>query len=142
MYVCRGDQFVVLQRASGRGRGFWMVPGGLIEPGESAESAAKRETLEETGLVVERAEPLRSYRWRQDGDDYIREITSFYAKTPNGEVVLSDERTAAAWLTPAEYVERYCSEALGRAAPEYAGLLAELRANCATLVERLAATAL
>jgi 8-oxo-dGTP pyrophosphatase MutT (NUDIX family) len=30
----------------------WTFPGGKIEPGESAEQAAERETLEETGLQV------------------------------------------------------------------------------------------
>ena len=32
---------------------YFFLPGGLIEPGESAHEAAKRETLEETGYKVE-----------------------------------------------------------------------------------------
>jgi ADP-ribose pyrophosphatase YjhB (NUDIX family) len=32
--------------------GLWGVPGGRIEPGESVETAALREILEETGLVI------------------------------------------------------------------------------------------
>jgi 8-oxo-dGTP pyrophosphatase MutT (NUDIX family) len=38
--------------------GCWELPGGKIEPGESAESAALREVAEETGIVAEGATPL------------------------------------------------------------------------------------
>lgn len=33
-------------------KGFWIVPGGHFEPGESPEDCARREALEETGLTL------------------------------------------------------------------------------------------
>ena len=40
-------------RAKGALKGLWSLPGGHIEPGETARAAAQREVLEETGVEVE-----------------------------------------------------------------------------------------
>jgi 8-oxo-dGTP pyrophosphatase MutT (NUDIX family) len=49
--LCRDDQLrVLLVRQSDSGK--WSTPGGAIEPGESPEEAAIRETKEETGFDV------------------------------------------------------------------------------------------
>lgn len=53
--VFRDDKVLLVN--SGR-RPEFMMPGGLIEPGESPESAAVRELFEETGLTAGRAEFL------------------------------------------------------------------------------------
>jgi 8-oxo-dGTP diphosphatase len=51
--------FLVGRRAEGVAlAGLWEFPGGKIEPGESAEQAAVRECLEESGIVVQ---PLFRY---------------------------------------------------------------------------------
>jgi ADP-ribose pyrophosphatase YjhB (NUDIX family) len=46
-----GDGQVLLERRSDNG--FWGLPGGAVEVGESVEQAVKREVMEETALVVE-----------------------------------------------------------------------------------------
>lgn len=47
-------RFLIGQRPPGVAlAGLWEFPGGKVEPGETAESAAVRECQEETGLVVE-----------------------------------------------------------------------------------------
>lgn len=41
--------------------GIWIQPGGHVEAGECPESAALRETLEETGLVARHLEPVELF---------------------------------------------------------------------------------
>src|SRR5947208_16633806 len=46
----RGDEVLLVRRGREPRRGDWSLPGGSIEPGETARQAAAREALEETGL--------------------------------------------------------------------------------------------
>lgn len=43
---------LLIKRGRPPGAGYWSVPGGRCEPGESAAAAAVREAYEETGLIV------------------------------------------------------------------------------------------
>jgi 8-oxo-dGTP diphosphatase len=49
--VC-GGRVLLARRRVGEGRLSWQFPAGKLHPGESVDSAAVRETLEETGLTV------------------------------------------------------------------------------------------
>jgi 8-oxo-dGTP diphosphatase len=52
-FVVRDGKFLMGRRRGQHGCGSWSVPGGHIEYGETFEEAAKREVVEETGLIVE-----------------------------------------------------------------------------------------
>jgi 8-oxo-dGTP pyrophosphatase MutT (NUDIX family) len=54
VYVERGDEILLLQRAEGSAlAGEWFLPGGMVEPGELPEEGARRELAEEAGLEIE-----------------------------------------------------------------------------------------
>jgi len=50
--IFRGDTVLIVERGKGALPGTWSLPGGHIEPGETARDAAAREVGEETGLAV------------------------------------------------------------------------------------------
>jgi len=51
--VKKGNSIILVKRTHEPGKGFWSIPGGLVELGEPVKDAVKREVKEETGLKVE-----------------------------------------------------------------------------------------
>jgi 8-oxo-dGTP diphosphatase len=51
--VFQGDQVLLVKRGREPGLGKWSIPGGVVEIGETINSAVQREIEEETGLQVE-----------------------------------------------------------------------------------------
>ena len=59
--VTDAGDIVLLRRGIEPGRGWWAQPGGFLEVDETVGEAAVRETLEETGLIVEPGEIVGLY---------------------------------------------------------------------------------
>ncbi len=91
-----GSVLLLRRSAAGDHEGEWCFPGGKLEDGEDAASAAVRETLEETGYRVgSPGAPLM----RRVADDV--DYTTFVADV-EAEFVpkLDNENTAFAWVRP------------------------------------------
>jgi mutator protein MutT len=93
---------LVLQRAAGStDGGRWCLPGGKIEYGDTAEQAAARELLEETGLQATQLEFL-FYQDSPPRPGRMHFLTLYFLCRAEGELVLNEESTAAAWIGPDE----------------------------------------
>ncbi|WP_053057566.1 NUDIX hydrolase [Rubrobacter aplysinae] len=86
--------------------GLWENPGGMLEPGEDFAAAARRETLEETGVDAHpgpawwaRVEP-----WRGPDDHELYAGVGFVSPYTGGAIRLEDEaHDAHVWATRSEW---------------------------------------
>ena len=99
--IVRDGKVLLVRRARSPGKGFYSLPGGRVEFGESLHAALHREVDEETGLRIE-IEGLAG--WREvlpaagGGGHYL--IMSFAARWTGRETVLNDEHDDFKWLAP------------------------------------------
>ena len=56
VFVINGDKILMGKRVNAHGEGTWGLPGGHLEFFETFEECAKREVVEETGLVITNVE--------------------------------------------------------------------------------------
>jgi 8-oxo-dGTP pyrophosphatase MutT (NUDIX family) len=134
VFIVRDRKILVLQQSNGWR--WWEQPGGDLESGEDAAGAAIRETFEETGLRIEPPKLLRTWSYRNNSGAEI-EAHAFAVAAPPGDVRLSEEHTAHAWMTIDDYTERYCNDALVLAMPRRADFFLGMRENLALLSEWL-----
>ena len=80
---------ILLQK---RHDGYWGLPGGLMDLGESFEDVAKREVFEETGLAVQNLKLLHVFSGAEhylkvaNGDELYSVTAVYYTKDVSGEI--------------------------------------------------------
>jgi len=98
------DEFLLIQHLSksNGNEGHWDFPKGHVEGNETELETAKRELVEETGIIDFRL--LDGFRHRieyffQKGNEIIpKEVIFFLAESNTKDVVLSSEHQNFAWL--------------------------------------------
>ena len=99
--ICRcpaTGKILMVKRTDGQG---WAFPGGRIEEGESPETCAMREFLEETGFRLGRITPLMR-RTKDDGQGPV-DFSTFVSEC-DAEFVprLNSEHNAHGWFDPVD----------------------------------------
>ena len=97
--VWRGAQVLLIKRGKPPGKGLWSLPGGKIETGETAETAAARELFEETQVIAKLVQAMGPYEIRRD-QAIIYAITCFAGIYVSGKAVARSDAAEVAWVYP------------------------------------------
>jgi len=99
--VIKGDQVLLCRRGKPPNVGSWTLPGGAQDLGETCETAARRELLEETGLSVGDLHFCAHVDTiRRDDDGRVRfhyTILDFAARWTAGEPVAGSDVSEVQW---------------------------------------------
>jgi ADP-ribose pyrophosphatase YjhB (NUDIX family) len=100
--IFNGNEILVVERAGEPLKGYWSLPGGLVETGELIEDAVKREVREDTGLEVE---PLYRFdifeRIMRDADgrpEYHFVLVDYVCKIAGGDLRPADDVSRVEWV--------------------------------------------
>jgi len=100
--VFRGDEVLLIERGKEPLKGWWTLPGGMVEVGERLEAAVVREVMEETGLSVkpravaaifERIMPDEAGR-----TEYHFVIIDYLCELEGGTLRAASDVAAAEWV--------------------------------------------
>lgn len=91
---------LLVKRGREPGKGLWAVPGGKVRRGEAMRAAARREVLEETGLVIEVGEAI----WVGEhlSDDHHIVLIDFEGTVTGGNLRAADDADEARWVELSE----------------------------------------
>ena len=127
VYVERGDEILLLQRAQGSAlAGEWFLPGGMVEPGELPEEGARRELAEEAGLTIGELEIVGCYPMHVYGYDMLQ-ISYRGTVSEERAVVVSHEHDGARWVKATDMRALLTDEVLSQMARGEERILTLLR---------------
>jgi ADP-ribose pyrophosphatase YjhB (NUDIX family) len=99
-------RILMAQRGKQPLQGWWSLPGGAVETGESLDHAVRREVLEETGLAIE---PIRVFeiferimRDARGATEYHYVLIDYLCRVKGGRLQAGDDVCRVAWMRPGE----------------------------------------
>jgi len=99
-------RILMAQRGKQPLQGWWSLPGGALETGESLDHAVRREVREETGLIVEPQRVFeifeRIMRDKTGAAEYHYVLIDYLCRVKGGELRAGDDVCQVAWMRPAE----------------------------------------
>jgi 8-oxo-dGTP diphosphatase len=107
--VFRENRVLLVKRKQPPGKGFWAIPGGRLELGETLKEAAEREVREETGVIIRAGNPVYTFELIEHDDQgrirfhYV--IVDLLADYISGSPHARSDACEARWISPRELDE-------------------------------------
>jgi ADP-ribose pyrophosphatase YjhB (NUDIX family) len=102
----RRGPILLVERGGHPLKGYWSLPGGLVETGETLEDAVRREILEETGLQIQPVSRFEIFeRIMRDASgraEYHYVLADYVCKVVGGTLRAGDDVSRAAWVRRSE----------------------------------------
>jgi 8-oxo-dGTP diphosphatase len=97
------EKLLIVERAGEPFKGYWSLPGGILESGEKLDQGIRREVLEETGLEVEPLSVFEIFeRIIQDAEgraEYHFVVIDYLCRTVGGRLAAASDVSRLAWVT-------------------------------------------
>jgi len=93
---------LLIERAKAPLKGYWSLPGGVVEVGERLEEAVRREVREETGLEVKPVRVLtifeRIMRDSSGAPEYHYVLVDYLSRVTGGDLKAASDVSRVAWV--------------------------------------------
>jgi ADP-ribose pyrophosphatase YjhB (NUDIX family) len=100
--ILDGDQILLVERGNEPLKGFWSLPGGLLEIGERLADAIRREVVEETGLEVEPVAMHEIFERimpdKSGNPEYHYVLVDYVCRVTGGALQAASDANRAAWV--------------------------------------------
>ncbi len=101
LIILEDDRILLVERGNEPLKGYWSLPGGAVETGESLRDGVKREILEETGLIIEPMEVVEIFeRIMRDADgraEYHYVLIDYLCRVTGGTLGAADDASRVEW---------------------------------------------
>jgi 8-oxo-dGTP diphosphatase len=100
--IIDGDRALLVERGREPLKGYWSIPGGVLEVGETLAEAVRRETREETGLVIEPVSVVeifeRIIRDEVGEPEYHYVLVDYLCRVTGGALEAGDDVSRVLWV--------------------------------------------
>lgn len=104
------NRVLLVERGRSPLKGYWSLPGGVLETGERLEDGIRREVREETGLEIRSLKVVEIFeRIMLDSDgnpEYHYVLIDYLCRVAGGILAAADDVSRVAWV-PRDELKRY-----------------------------------